>query len=233
MTQGNTTADVRPSSVGGNVTRIRSRIARAAKKAGRSPADLTVIGVTKTIDLLLIQQAFQAGIRHFGESRIQEAKDKIAQLSVLQPRPIWHMVGHLQTNKAKTAVGLFDIIHSVDSIRLAEAISEHAQQAIPILIQVNVSGEASKYGFAPNEVRSAIERVSHLPHLEIKGLMTIAPYTDNPEEVRPIFRQIRMLRDSLGLEHLSMGMTDDFEVAIEEGATMVRIGRAIFDERED
>jgi pyridoxal phosphate enzyme (YggS family) len=225
--------DIKSADVESNIHEIRSRIARAAEKAGRSPADLTVIGVTKTIDLLLIQQAFQAGIRHFGESRIQEATDKIAQLSVLQPRPIWHMVGHLQTNKAKTAVGLFDIIHSVDSIRLAEAISEHAQQAIPILIQVNVSGEASKYGFAPNEVRSTVEQASHLPHLEIKGLMTIAPYTDNPEDIRPIFRQLRMLRDSLGLEHLSMGMTDDFEVAIEEGATMVRIGRAIFGERED
>ncbi len=225
--------DIKSADIEQNVHEVQRRIARAAKKAGRSPADLTVIGVSKTIDLLLIQQAFQAGIRHFGESRIQEAKDKMAQLSVLQPRPIWHMVGHLQTNKAKTAVGLFDIIHSVDTIRLAEAISEHAQQAIHILIQVNVSGEASKYGFAPNEVRSTIEQASHLPHLEIMGLMTIAPYTDNPEEVRPIFRQLRMLRDSLGLEHLSMGMTDDFEVAIEEGATMVRIGRAIFGERED
>ena len=221
--------DIKSADIEQNVHEVQRRIARAATKAGRSPADLTVIGVTKTVDPLLIQQAFQAGIRHFGESRIQEAKDKIAQLSVLQPRPIWHMVGHLQINKAKTAVGLFDIIHSVDSIRLAEAISEHAQQAIPILIQVNVSGEASKYGFAPNEVRSTIEQASHLPHLEIMGLMTIAPYTDNPEDIRPIFRQLRILRDSLGLEHLSMGMTDDFAVAIEEGATMVRIGRAIFE----
>ncbi|OGO02175.1 MAG: YggS family pyridoxal phosphate enzyme [Chloroflexi bacterium RBG_13_53_26] len=225
--------DIKSADIGQNVHEVQRRIARAATKAGRSPADLTVIGVTKTVDPLLIQQAFQAGIRHFGESRIQEAKDKMAQLSVLQPRPTWHMVGHLQTNKVKTAIELFDVIHSVDSIRLAEAISEHAQQAIPILIQVNVSGEASKYGFPPNKVRSTIEQASHLPHLEIKGLMTIAPYTDNPEDIRPIFRQLRMLRDSLGLEHLSMGMTDDFEVAIEEGATMVRIGRAIFGERED
>ena len=225
--------DIKSADIEQNVHEVQRRVAKAVEKAGRSPADLTVIGVTKTADPLLIQQAFQAGIRHFGESRIQEAKDKIAQLSMLQPRPTWHMVGHLQTNKAKTAVGLFDIIHSVDSVRLAEAISEHAQQAIPILIQVNVSCEASKYGFAPNEVRSTIEQASHLPHLEIMGLMTIAPYTDNPEDIRPIFRQLRVLRDSLGLEHLSMGMTDDFEVAIEEGATMVRIGRAIFGERED
>src|SRR4030042_2385029 len=225
--------DIKSADIGQNVHEVQRRIARAAKKAGRSPADLTVIGVTQTVDPFLIQQAFQAGIRHFGESRIQEAKDKIAQRSVLQPRPTWHRVGKLQTNKVKTAIEPFDFIPSVDSIRLAEAISEHAQQAIPILIQVNVSGEASKYGFPPNKVRSTIEQASHLPHLEIKGLMTIAPYTDNTEDIRPIFRQVRMLRDSLGLEHLSMGMTDDFEVAIEEGATMVRIGRAIFGERED
>jgi hypothetical protein len=131
------------------------------------------------------------------------------------------------------ATDLFDIIHSVDSIRLAEAVSQHAGHNVPILIQVNVSGEATKSGFSADELGSAVEQLSRLPHLQVAGLMTIAPYTDNPEEVRPVFRQLRELRDSMGLEHLSMGMTDDFEVAIEEGATMVRIGRAIFGERED
>jgi pyridoxal phosphate enzyme (YggS family) len=143
------------------------------------------------------------------------------------------MVGHLQTNKAKTAIELFDMIQSVDSIRLAEVLSRHAQHRIPILLEVNVSGEASKFGLPPAEVSSAVEEIARLPHLEIRGLMTIAPLTDNPEEVRPIFKRLRLLRDSLGLEHLSMGMTDDFEVAIEEGATMVRIGRAIFGERRE
>jgi PLP dependent protein len=215
------------------IREIERRIAAAADKAGRSPAEVTIIGVTKTVDAGVVQQAFQAGMRHFGESRIQEAKEKIAALSALEPRPTWHMVGHLQTNKVKTATDLFDIIHSVDSIRLAEAVSQHAGHNVPILIEVNVSGEASKYGFSADEVCSAVEQLSRLPHLQVAGLMTIAPYTDNPEEVRPVFRQLRELRDSLGLEHLSMGMTDDFEVAVEEGATMVRIGRAIFGERED
>jgi pyridoxal phosphate enzyme (YggS family) len=143
----------------------------------------------------------------------------------------WHMVGHLQTNKAKLAVGLFDMIQSIDSVKLAEAISRHAKRNIPILIQVNVAEEASKSGFSLDKVSSAVKEIARLPRLEIKGLMTIAPLTSDPEEVRPVFKQLRLLRDSLGLEHLSMGMTDDFEVAIEEGATIVRIGRAIFGER--
>ena len=215
------------------IREIERRVAAAAERAGRSPSGITMVGVTKTVGPRAIQAAFQAGMRHFGESRIQEAKEKISQLTALQPQPTWHMVGHLQTNKARLAAELFDIIHSVDSIRLAEAISQDAEHNMPILIEVNVSGEASKYGFGPDEVGPAMEQVARLPHLEVSGLMTIAPYTDDPEEVRPIFRRLRQLRDSLGLEHLSMGMTDDFEVAIEEGATMVRIGRAIFGERED
>jgi pyridoxal phosphate enzyme (YggS family) len=222
-----------PAGIGRRIREIERRVAAAAERAGRSPSGITMIGVTKTVDSQVIQQAFQAGMRHFGESRIQEAEEKISQLTGLQPRPAWHMVGHLQTNKVKTAVEMFDIIHSVDSIRLAEAISEHARRGTPILIQVNMSGEAKKSGFSADEVGSAVAQVARLPHLEVKGLMTIAPYTNDPEQVRPVFRRLRTLRDALGLEHLSMGMTDDFEVAIEEGATMVRIGRAIFGERED
>ena len=225
--------EVKSTDVEHNIRGLQRRIVRATERAGRPPAGITAIAVTKTINPSYIQEAFQAGIRHFGESRVQEAKDKIGQLSVLHPCPVWHMVGHLQTNKARIAAELFDMIQSVDSIRVAEAISQQTQHTLPILIQVNVAGETSKYGFAPDEVHTAVERISKLPHLEIKGLMTIAPYTDNPEDVRPVFRQIRLLRDSLGLEHLSMGMTNNFEVAIEEGATMVRIGRAIFGERED
>jgi len=141
-------------------------------------------------------------------------------------------VGHLQTNKAKTALELFDIIHSVDSVRLAEVLSHRAERTIPILLEVNIAGEESKFGFAEEELASAIEQISELPNLEIKGLMTIAPWVEDPEQVRPVFRRLRQLRDSLGLEQLSMGMTDDFEVAIEEGATIVRIGRAIFGPRQ-
>ncbi len=214
-----------------NVRDLEQHIATAAERAGRSPTEITLVTVTKTIDPPLIRQAFEAGIRHFGENRVQEARSKIEQLSTLHPPPTWHMVGHLQTNKAKMAVELFDVIQSVDSVRLAEAISRHAPQNIPILIQVNVAEEASKSGFSLDEVSSAVEEIARLTHLEIKGMMTIAPLTSNPEEVRPVFKQLRLLRDSLGLEHLSMGMTDDFEVAIEEGATIVRIGRAVFGER--
>jgi pyridoxal phosphate enzyme (YggS family) len=217
----------------GNIRDLERRIAEAAERANRSPAEITLVVVTKTIGPSLIQQAFEAGIRHFGENRIQEARSKIEQLSSLEPPHTWHMIGHLQTNKATTAIELFHMIQSVDSIRLAEALSRHTKHNISALLQVNIAGEASKGGFSPSEVSSAAEQIAGLPYLEIKGLMTIAPLTNNPEEVRPFFRQLRLLRDSLGLEHLSMGMTDDFEVAIEEGATLLRIGRAIFGKRRE
>lgn len=216
--------------IAGNIQAIKGRIGAAARKAERSPDEITLVVVTKTIEPPLIQQAFEAGIRHFGENRIQEAKDKIARLSSLEPSPTWHLIGHLQTNKAKTAAELFQMIESVDSLKLAEMLSGHARHNLPVLLQVNVSGESTKSGFSPAEVPAAVERISSLPNLEIKGLMTIAPLTYDPEEVRPVFRQLRSLRDSLGLDQLSMGMTDDFEVAVEEGATIVRIGRAIFSE---
>jgi pyridoxal phosphate enzyme (YggS family) len=216
-----------------NIRDLERRITAAAERANRSPAEITLIVVTKTIEPSIIRQAFNAGISNFGENRVQEARSKIEQLSSLEPPPTWHMIGHLQTNKAVTAVELFPMIHSVDSLRLAEALSRHAQRNISTLLQVNISGEASKSGFSPSEVSSAADQIAGLPYLDIKGLMTVAPLTDNPEEVRPVFHQLRMLRDSLGLEHLSMGMTDDFEVAIEEGATMIRIGRAIFGERKE
>jgi len=224
-------SNAEPAGIRRRIQEIEQRIAGAADKAGRASDEITVIGVTKMVAPEAIRQAFEAGMRHFGESRIQEASDKISRLSALQPRPVWHMVGHLQTNKVKTAVEIFDIIHSVDSIRLAEAISQNAMRDVPVLIQVNISGEGTKSGFPTAEVGSAVAHMTRLPQVRIAGLMTIAPYTDRPEEVRPVFRQLRELRDSLGLEHLSMGMTDDFEVAIEEGATMVRIGRAVFGER--
>jgi len=217
-----------------NIRSVEQRIARASHRTGRSPTEITLVAVTKTIDAPAIQQAFGAGIRHFGENKIQEAKPKLGQLSaLLHPSPTWHMVGHLQTNKVKTAVELFDMIQSIESIKLAEAVSHRARESFPILLEVNVAGEASKHGFSLSEVPSAMEQITRLPHLEVKGLMTVAPVSDRLEEVRRVFRELRLLRDALGLEHLSMGMTDDFEVAIEEGATMVRIGRAIFGEREE
>jgi len=214
-----------------NVRNLQQRIARACQRTGRSPDEVTLVAVTKTVDAAAIEAAFNAGVRDFGESRVQEAKPKIEQLHKLKPGITWHMVGHLQTNKAKTAADIFDIIHSVDSFKLAITLNDCSQKKLPILIQVNVSAEATKSGFALSEVEEAFRQIGKLPNLEIQGLMTIAPWVSNAEEVRPVLRQMRQLRDSLGLRHLSMGMSDDFEVAIEEGATLVRIGRAIFGER--
>jgi len=208
---------------------VRERVARATERAGRSPAEVTIVAVSKSFPAQAIEEAAAAGVAHIGENRVQEAAAKIPSLRRL---PLtWHMVGHLQTNKAKTALQLFDIIQSMDSLRLAEVLSRHAERAIPVLLEVNVAGEASKFGFSPQEVLQAAEAVARLPHLDVRGLTTVAPLVSDPEEVRPVFRELRRLRDALGLAELSMGMTDDFEVAIEEGATLVRIGRAIFGER--
>jgi len=214
-----------------NVRDLQQRIASACAGAGRSPDEVTLVAVSKTVQASAIEAAFNAGIRHFGESRVQEAKTKIEQLQRLKPDINWHMVGHLQTNKAKTAAVIFDIIHSVDSLKLAEALNNCSPRRLPILVQVNVSAEATKGGFMLSEVQETVKQMRRLPNLDIQGLMTIAPWVDNAEEVRPVFRRLRQLRDALGLKHLSMGMSDDFEVAIEEGATLVRIGRAIFGER--
>ena len=214
-----------------NVREVHGRIARACERSHRSPAEITLVVVTKEVGISAIRAAFYCGIRDFGENRVQEAEEKIGHLSDIKPDVTWHMVGHLQSNKAKTAGELFDIIHSVDSIKLAEILSRRVERTLPVLLQVNVSREATKGGFAVNEVEAAVEKIRQLPNLKVKGLMTIAPLVADIEEARPVFRKLRELRDYLGLEHLSMGMTDDFEVAVEEGATMLRIGRAIFGDR--
>jgi pyridoxal phosphate enzyme (YggS family) len=218
-------------SIAESLARVRERIAAACERAGRSPDEVTLVGVSKGFPAEAVAGAFDAGVQDMGENRVQEAVDKIDALASMGRRPRWHLVGHLQTNKAKTAVGRFAILHSVDSIRLAQALSQRAEGPVPILLEVNVAQEASKFGFAPQEVDAALRAIAPLPNLDARGLMTVAPFTDDPETVRPVFRRLRELRDSLGLRELSMGMTDDFEVAIEEGATMVRIGRAIFGPR--
>jgi pyridoxal phosphate enzyme (YggS family) len=217
--------------IAANLRDVQGRITRACERSHRSPGEITLVVVTKEVGVSAIRAAFDCGVRDFGENRVQDAEDKIAQLSDLRPDIIWHMIGHLQSNKARTALELFDIIHSVDSVRLAEILSRRAEKSFPVLLQVNVPGEATKSGFMVGEVGAAVEGISKLPNLNVKGLMTIAPLVADPEEVRPVFRKLRELRDFLGLEHLSMGMTDDFEVAVEEGATILRIGRAIFGER--
>jgi hypothetical protein len=237
-----------------NMARVRERIAAAARRARRDPSEVTLVAITKTHPAHLVMSAYREGLREFGENRVGEANAKIPSIQEQVPpsdRPRWHMVGHLQRRKARLAVALFDIIHAVDSLRLAERIERMAaesEKTVPVLLEVNVSGEASKYGFdmspaAGPEAQAAfiadVERILALPHLRLGGLMTMAPIVADPEQVRPVFAALRRLRDDLNRRfpeadwrELSMGMTDDFEVAVEEGATMVRIGRAIFGERE-
>jgi PLP dependent protein len=217
------------------VRAVRQRVAAAAERAGRAPEDVTIIAVSKTVDVERVRMAYELGLKTFGENRVQEARPKIAALKL--PLIRWELIGHLQTNKVTRAVELFARVQSVDSPRLALALDAAAAalgRVLPVLLEVNVAGEASKQGLAPADVPA----VAALPHLAVEGLMTVAPQASDPETVRPVFRALRELRARLADEvpgsawqHLSMGMTDDFEVAIAEGATLVRIGRALFGER--
>ena len=228
-----------------NLQDVQKRIAAAAEQCGRHPDDITLVAVTKTQPPEVIQAAYDLGLRHFGENRVEEAETKVGHL----PADItWHMIGHIQSRKAKRVVPLFQSVHSVDRVKLARSLSrlcEDRPDALPILLECNVSGEASKYGFATEQVAdggdlrkpllAAVKEILGLPHLQVQGLMTMAPIVADPEDTRPVFRRLRRLRDKLAAafpqanwHHLSMGMTDDFEVAIEEGATIIRVGRAIF-----
>ena len=219
------------SEVAGEVARVRDRIAAAAGRAGRRPEEVTLVAVTKGVDLARIREAVAAGVTDVGESRVQEAAPKVA---ALRAAVRWHLVGHLQRNKAGLAAGLFSVIHSLDTVRLAEDLSRHAPQPVDALLQVNVAGEPQKFGLTPESLAAVLRSTAQLPRLRVIGLMTIAPLHPDPEHARPVFRRLRTLRDEVAkvlgtaLPHLSMGMSDDFEVAIEEGATLVRVGRAIF-----
>ncbi len=215
--------------IAARLRQVRDRIAAACERSGRSPEEVTLIGVSKGFGADAVREAAAAGLTDIGENRVQEAADKRPDLDDVSG-VTWHMIGHLQTNKVKGALGLFDIIHSVDSLRLAQAISNRALSDVPVFLEVNVSQEPTKTGFTIDEVSDAYG-AARLLRLDIRGLMTIAPLTDRDEDVRPIFRGLRQTAHGLGLEQLSMGMTNDYEVAIEEGATHVRIGRAIFGER--
>lgn len=217
--------------IGGRVQGVRERIARACARSGRAPDEVTLVAVCKGFSTEAIRQAVQAGVRHLGENRVQEAEGKRGDLAGLPEDVAWHMVGHLQSNKVKKALKLFDIIHSVDSLHLAETVSGRALTAVPVFLEVNVSSEPGKFGFSPRELPAACGSISRLPNIDVLGLMTVAPLAPDPEQARPVFRRLRELASSLGLRQLSMGMTDDFEVAVEEGATHLRIGRAIFGER--
>lgn len=225
------TANRSLSSIAANLDAVRGRIRAAAGRAGRDPASVTLIAATKGVTPPRLLEALQAGLLNCGENIIQDAEERMRALGDAARGVTWHFIGHLQSNKAAAALELFDIIHSVDSERLAQHLSRRATRPARILLEVNVAAETSKFGFSPVEVGSAVAAVSRLPNLQIEGLMTVAPAARDPEDVRPVFRELRDLAEANGLQQLSMGMTDDFEVAIEEGATMVRIGRAIFGER--
>jgi pyridoxal phosphate enzyme (YggS family) len=224
---------------------VQARMAAAAARAGRDPAEIALVAVTKNQSPEAIRAGYDLGLRHFGENRVEEAESKLGGL----PDDItWHMIGHIQSRKAKRVVPLFQFVHSVDTVKLArrlDRLCSDRPEPFPILLECNVSGEEAKYGFAAqawsedkahrDALLSAVREIVALPGLQVQGLMTMAPIVADPEEARPVFVHLRQLRDMLSeafpgtdWRHLSMGMTDDFEVAIEEGATIVRVGRAIF-----
>ena len=224
------------SAISENTKRVQDRIDRAAQRSGRSADAVKLIVVTKTWPADVVQQVVDAGIRVLGESRVQEAQRKVPEIA---GEVSWHLVGHLQRNKVKQALPLFDLIHSVDTLRLAQEISQRARQnniEVRVLVQVNTSGEASKFGVSPNAALDLVGQIDELEGISVAGLMTIGAFDPDPEIARPNFVLLRQIRDRIAIHKphvsaLSMGMTGDFEVAIEEGATMVRVGTAIFGQR--
>lgn len=225
--------------ISSNISLIRQRIEAASARSGRDPQSVRLMAVSKTVALERIREALEAGITLLGENYVQEAREKIPAIGHAAE---WHMIGHLQTNKVKYVVNLFDWIHSVDRLELARELDKRAGQnnrRLNVLIEVNVSGEESKNGMEPDAALELVRQVSLLPNISVRGLMTMPPYSDNPENSRPHFQALRKLRDEISaaaipnirMDELSMGMTDDFEVAIEEGTTIIRVGRAIFGKR--
>ncbi|MCR5546389.1 MAG: YggS family pyridoxal phosphate-dependent enzyme [Lachnospiraceae bacterium] len=223
-----------------NLDTVEKRIQEACDRSGRKREEVTLIAVSKTKPVEVLKEAYDLGVRVFGENKVQELDVKIPEFS---DDVAWHMIGHLQRNKVKYIAGKVALIHSVDSLRLAEEISKEGKKkdvVIPILIEVNAAGEESKFGVAPEETLSLVKEIAALENVQVKGLMTIAPYVVDSEENRPYFRKIKDLSvdiakeniDNVSMDILSMGMTGDYEVAIEEGATMVRVGTGIFGERD-
>ena len=219
-----------------NLEIINEKIKKAALKASRNPEEIKLVAVTKTATIEQIEEAISAGVEIIGENKVQEAKEKY---QILTPDIEWHLVGHLQTNKVKYAIEIFDLIHSVDGIKLAKEIDRRSLQfgmITNVLVEVNISGEETKYGIKPEEVEPFLKEISEFSRIRVKGLMTIAPIVEDKEEVRPYFRKLRELSKEIKkkniknvrMDYLSMGMTEDFEVAVEEGANIVRIGRGIF-----
>jgi pyridoxal phosphate enzyme (YggS family) len=225
-----------------NYRALQARITSACLRAQRDPAEVTLVGVTKTVGVEDIVVAYEHGLTILGENRVQEAAVKIESLRQKAIAPQWHLIGHLQTNKAKRAIELFDVIQAVDSFRLAETLQRNAEageRLIEVFVQVNTSGESSKFGAAPQEALQLIREISGYSHLRLTGLMTIGALDPDSSKIRQCFRDLRVLAETVTahrfpnvtMRHLSMGMTDDFEIAIAEGATMIRVGRALFGER--
>jgi len=222
------------------ITRVWEQIADAAARAGRDPSAITLIGASKTRSPEEIAEAIAAGLDHVGENRVQEAAEKVDRVRDLLGRdPTWHLIGTLQRNKARQALDLFGVIQSVDSVRLAEALAARAEgRSVPLLLEVYLGDDPARPGFRPGDLDDAVTSIAALPGLDVRGLMTVAPFGLPEDEIRSVFRQVREIRDTLRDQHpeiplheISMGMSEDFGLAVEEGATMVRVGRAIFGER--
>ena len=239
-----TTPEKVDSAIEHRVARVYERIEDACTRAGRRPDSVTLVAVTKTFPIEIVQAAYEMGLRHFGENRIQELVEKSSALpGKLRGGDVyWHMIGHIQRNKAKDVVASADIVHGLDSLRLAKQLNTRASgmdRVLPCMVQVNVSGEASKFGLKPNEVPAFLDELCRYENIELAGFMTLARPADNPERVRPEFQRLRRILEStqashtscLSWQYLSMGMSGDFEVAIEEGATHVRVGSALFGSR--
>jgi pyridoxal phosphate enzyme (YggS family) len=221
-----------------NLEKIREEISRALLRRGGKPEEVILVGVSKNVSVDRIEKAINGGVEHIGENRIQEARAKFK--SIKGPAT-WHLIGHLQRNKVRHALGIFDLIHSLDRKSLAQEIQKRAARqgiVVPCLVQVNVAGEVSKFGLPPGELKPFLNEIAGFPNIKVKGLMTIAPFSEDPEAVRPVFRRLRELFDDkdyppeVKMEFLSMGMSNDFVVAVEEGANMVRIGSRLFGSRE-
>lgn len=221
------------------INNVKQKISDAALKSGRKPEDVLLLGVTKTVDVETMQKALDLGVSHFGENRVHEYLKKS---DIIKRECHWHIIGRLQTNKVKYLDQRITLIHSLDRIELAEALQKRGQKinhTFPVLVQVNVSGEDTKAGIYADDLRNFILKLSKMGNIKIKGLMTIAPYTEDPEEVRYVFKEIKKLAvdiereniENVSMEHLSMGMSGDYEIAVEEGSTIVRIGSALFGER--
>ena len=222
-----------------SILKVRENIEAAALRAGRDPKDILLLGVTKTVDVDVMEIAFDLGITSFGENRVQEFLRKS---DIIRRQCAWHIIGRLQTNKVKYLDSRIKLIHSLDRMELAQALNTRGEKinyVFPVLVQVNVSGESTKAGISPEELKSFILDLSKLGNIKVRGLMTMAPQTDNPEDVRDVFRTLKKLSvdierervENISMEELSMGMSEDYTVAVEEGATIVRIGSALFGER--